>query len=175
MRKHEELTINDGGENKTFVFTEMGALKTQKWLVSFAKVLAQAGAFTKDLIDEDEDGDALQKIIRKLQKNPALLVDVVIDLDDEQAHKTLVNLVTSCYTYQGLTLTEDSIDNFIDDLGTLLKLEQFAIMQHLSFLSAGKSLFFPVGTTKTAPATALATNTHPTGKRTSAPSISRLS
>ena len=166
MRKTQEIAINDRGTVKTFVFTEMGALSTQKWLLAVAKVLSQAvsGLQTDDLKD-------ILAVFKEM--GPTALFDMASKVDDERIAKLLAELVTSCYTYQGLALTDDNIDGFIDDVTTLFKLERFAVEQHLSFLRDVQLFSSPNGTTENKTEAAVTTNMPPTDKRTSAPKISR--
>jgi hypothetical protein len=136
--KENIITIKDGDQELTFRVKQMPATKLEGWLIRAALLIAGAGAGAglpglEGLRDGREAGVWL------LQNAPSLLPRLG-HLDFEKAKPLMDELLACCWRKIGShdqQCLPESVDDFIQDVGTLLKLRGEAIKINLGFLSRG--------------------------------------
>lgn len=128
-RRTIEITIEDRGNPLHFVIEEMPATKLESWIIRALLLVAGAGMEVPDGSD--------------LRKAGAFLADKGIgalgSLDFEKARPLLDELLGCCFRKIDKVkerCTPDTVDGYIEDVQTLLKLRVEAIKLNLGFLKA---------------------------------------
>lgn len=128
-RRTIEITIEDRGNPLHFIIEEMPATKLESWIIRALLLVAGAGMEVPDGSD--------------LRKAGAFLADKGIgalgSLDFEKARPLLDELLGCCFRKIDKVkerCTPDTVDGYIEDVQTLLKLRMEAIKLNLGFLKA---------------------------------------
>lgn len=149
MRKTKEITINDRGNELTFIITEMPATKQEK-------LMARAiSTFLGGLDMKDFDFSKFTKT------KTGEILSRVKELDIDKA-QVLIDELYSCVQYKAgsvLTqLTPDNVDSIIFDVKTLVSIQKEVVALHATFLP--ENTWTTIKEATTAPTTQNKKNTY---------------
>lgn len=135
MRKEITVTIRDRETPLQFKIKEMPATRLESWLMRAVLLLAQGG-----LLETEETPD-LEKAAEYLQNN---LPRALAGMDYATAKPLLDELLACCSRVADsgveMACTPETVDGYVEDVTTLLKLRLEALKLNLGFLrAAGES------------------------------------
>lgn len=143
MRKEITVTLQDRGESRTFKIREMSATQLESWGVR-ALLLLSAAIDIKGLeVGNGMDFDVLNKLSSYLFVNG---IERLSHIDYDKAQPLLDELLECCYRVDGgveQKCTRNTVDGYISDIRTLLRLRGEALKLNFSFLADGASLESP--------------------------------
>ena len=126
-RKEKFITIQDRDQELTFKIREMPALRLESWMSRASALLIGTGAAGPLLSDVDDAGGALA------ESSLAALGNI----DFDKAQPLLDELLACCSrVIEGIEerCTPQTVDNYILDVSTLLRLRMEAAALNLGFL-----------------------------------------
>ena len=126
-RKEKTIIISDRDGDLHFLIKEMSAVQLESWIIRGVLVLANAGLDTPDKSDLREAGEYLAQNWKKLLSS----------VDYEKAKPLLDEMLGCCYRVIDNArerCTPESVEGYIMDVATLIKLRMEALTFNLGFI-----------------------------------------
>lgn len=138
MLKTKQITLNDRGEDRTFVVTEMPVTRLQRFIIRFAIVAAGSGILQIDVANTAPD-DVMGVTAGALR---SMDLSKLAMIDPDRIQPLLDELLT-CVSYRvgnhDTPMSPEIVDSYISDIRTLWTLYKEIVMLHFDFLQNASS------------------------------------
>ena len=135
MRKTVDIVLNDRGTEKTFVIQEMSCIQSQAWVLEAANILVKSGLL--NAAEGIKGGNlSLERVVAALMEGA---LSKLSSLDSEGAQALLLKLLACCSykkdAQQFPLNNQANVEQYIDDLRTLARLEAEALKVNFDFFT----------------------------------------
>lgn len=139
MRKTTEITLIDRDTEKTFVIREMSCIQSQAWLLEAANVLVRCGLLK---VADGAGGEnfSFEAVVKTLMEGG---LTKLTGIDTAGAQELTFKLLGCCSYKLGAASfplnTQENIEQYVEDLKTLFKLEFEALKLNFDFFTGASN------------------------------------
>ena len=139
MRKTTEITLIDRDTEKTFVIREMSCIQSQTWLLEAANVLVRCGLL-KVVDGASGENFSFETVVKTLMEGG---LTKLTGIDAAGAQELTFKLLGCCSYKLGAASfplnTQENIEQYVEDLKTLFKLEFEALKLNFDFFTGASN------------------------------------